>query len=662
VAARHPVVAARPASAAACARVVVGLAAAVGALLLAACGGGTSPPAPTEPPPVAAAVLTPAAPGELTAYLRERLRQRLGSGSPLASGAVGSPPAGFATAADPAAPATRVQEPGVDEDDRIKAHGSDVYTLHERTLRHDRLAGPQTLLHQQSLVLDPEPGDAETRFDGLYLTDDGAQAVVVGRSWAVVDWRGDCGAEVCPALGLIDVVPTLPRVLVQPLRTQPALAAGGRIVIDGRWVGSRRLGDRLVVVTTHAPALAVDALPPSATPAEREAALAALQAADLLPQLRVGAAPATPLVDESACYLQPGNASAAVEITTITVFDLASPTLAHRSRCFVGGSEALYLAADGLYLATTRTASAGTGVGAVFPADMRTDIHRFSLAGERPDYRASGSVDGHLGWDEERRPYRFSAWNGDLRVLSFTGSVGWAVPADAGVTAPSPATLTVLREDGDRLRELARLPNASRPAPLGKPGEQVYAVRFVQDRGYVVTFRQVDPLYVLDLADPADPRAAGVLELPGFAQDLLPLGDGWLLGIGRDAGPDGVVTGLQVTLFDVRDPAQPLLRERRTLGGAGSSSALDASRHGVNLAWRDSIARVALPVALALDDGWRQGLQRIEVDPAVGTLRLEPLIERTPALPWPDPSADRSLQIGDDLVWLSQDLVGAWAW
>jgi hypothetical protein len=631
------------------------------AALLSACGGGTGSD-PVAGPPAATAALVRAQPGELTDYLRARVRQRQGAGSPVATVAVGSGPGSLAAAADEPVSGTWLQEPGVDEDDLIKVAGNAVFSLYDGVLRHDQVTGAGTLSRTQALTLAPEPGDAQTRFHGLYLSDDASRVTVVGQVWELGGWQGDCGPAFCTSFGLISVEPTVPRVLIQPVSSGASLVAGERIVIDGQWVGSRRLGSQLVVVTTHVPALAVDVLPASASPQEREAAIAALKAADLLPRLRVGNRPSEALVSETDCYLQMGNASTDVEITTITVFDLATPELARQSRCFVGGTEALYMSTDALVLATTRWTYAALAAGTVYPAEIQTDVHRFALDGAAPVYRATGTVAGHLGWDAERKSHRFSQWNGHLRVLSYTGGTGWATPADAGVKAASPATLTVLQESGSQLREVARLPNARHAEPLGKPGEQVYAVRFAADKGYVVTFLQTDPLYVLDLANAADPRTVGVLEVPGFSRDLFPVGEGWLLGVGRSADAEGAVTGLQLALFDVRDPTQPRLHDSRLLGGSGSTTALDASRHGLNLRWQDGVARVALPLVLAEGGVWQHGLQRIEVNPAAGSLLLKPLIDRPAALPWPSLAGDRSVQIGDQLVWLSQDLLGAYAW
>jgi len=91
---------------------------------------------------------------------------------------------------------------------------------------------------------------------------------------------------------------------------------------------------------------------------------------------------------------------------------------------------------------------------------------------------------------------------------------------------------------------------------LGK-GQRIYAVRFDAGVGYVVTFRQTDPLYTLDLRDPAHPKVTGSLEINGYSAYLHPLGNGRLIGVGQEADANGRVQGTQVSLFDVSDPAAP---------------------------------------------------------------------------------------------------------
>jgi uncharacterized secreted protein with C-terminal beta-propeller domain len=102
--------------------------------------------------------------------------------------------------------------------------------------------------------------------------------------------------------------------------------------------------------------------------------------------------------------------------------------------------------------------------------------------------------------------------------------------------------------------------------PWLEPNETMQSMRFMGDMGYVVTFENTDPLFTVDLSDPYDPRVLGELKIPGFSQYLHPVGDGWLLGIGRDTEEltdnRGNVTGfrdtgMKVSLFDVRDPHNP---------------------------------------------------------------------------------------------------------
>jgi len=98
-------------------------------------------------------------------------------------------------------------------------------------------------------------------------------------------------------------------------------------------------------------------------------------------------------------------------------------------------------------------------------------------------------------------------------------------------------------------------------------GERIYAVRYFGDLATVVTFRQTDPLYVLDLADPAAPQLLGELKVPGFSNYLHPVGEDRLLGIGSSADAQGRVTGLQAQLFDLSDRTRPRSTDVLRLSG-----------------------------------------------------------------------------------------------
>ncbi len=655
----------------------LGLALAVVALL-SACGGGGGGGEPVTPPPVQnQATVSTARSGELLGYVRQRLQAR---GPQGAAATEAHAPTWFMTSVSTSGLVSRsgtvVQEPGVDEEDLLKTDGTRLYALqplmstgqpgsaYARLDIHARDAAGRPQPLGQAMLSSADGAWMTTR--GLLLADDLPRLAVVAEG-SSGGFGSPCPPGAACLAALLPYVPQRPRLHVHLLdASQPAaLPAPERLEIDGRLVGTRQIGRLLYVVASHVPQLAFDQLPATATTAERQAALDRLTVADVLPMVRVNGGAAQPLVTEVDCWLQPANASAQVAITTITTIDLGSPTWARSSRCFVGGTETLYLSASNLYLATTRDQVTILADGrTAFAPEMRTDLHKFALAGAGVSYRASGSVAGHMGWDRERRSHRLSEHNGDLRVLGFTGTLGWLSAADAGRTSPSPATLTVLREGANAtLQTVATLPNVQRPAPIGKPGEQVYAVRFAGDRGYVVTFRQVDPLYVLDLSNPADPRTAGELELPGFSDWLYPLEGGLLFGVGKDANDRGEVQGVKVALFDVRDAARPTLLDSRAYGGRGSMTALDTSAHGLSLRAAGGLTRLALPALLTTADGSgppEQQLLRFQVDGGTRTLATPAAIGLGSG--WVDLSATRSLLLGNQVHLLMDGRLQTWDW
>jgi len=591
---------------------------------------------------------------------------------------------------------TTVQEVGVDEDDLLKTDGRLLVSLVRSPDPTGLVAANRVLLHRReadgslaSLAGVTIASDAS--FSGLYLASAAQRVVALGS-------RDFIGIPTEPASAQLSSLPFAPQLsprlslalidIANPAVPTPLPS----VTIDGRLTASRLIGNRLYLVTQWLPNLPVAVR--ASDERERRAALDRLGNADILPTITVGSTAPQPLVNETDCFVQPANASAATEITTVTVIDLGSPALTRRSRCFVGGSEAAYLSTDSLYLATTRYAYTTDARGLSYRQDTSTDVHKFKLLDDGLDYRGTGNVAGHLGWEPEKKSYRLSEYNGDLRVLSYTGETGWFLPAMATATAtdailpspttsgpPSPATLTILRENpADKsLLPIATLPNARRTAPIGLPGEQVYAVRFAGPRAYVVTFRRTDPLYILDLADPADPRTVGELKATGFSDYLFPVGEGLLLGVGKDASSEGLVGGVKLALFDVADPARPREIATRQYGQRGSATALDTSRHGINLFTQGDVTRIALPLRINETAGTprggyeptRQGLARFEVSAAARSLTDKPMLfpvvfgPGTPAQSAYgalDVGQARSVQIGGQVYYLGGGTVLGAAW
>ncbi|MCU7891516.1 MAG: beta-propeller domain-containing protein [Candidatus Thiodiazotropha sp. (ex Ustalcina ferruginea)] len=257
--------------------------------------------------------------------------------------------------------------------------------------------------------------------------------------------------------------------------------------------------------------------------------------------------------------------------TTILSFDLATPLADISSQTLLGNSRMVYANQEHLYIARVEDQNwlwMPVMDGAEDPTPSTT-IHKFTLQSS-PQYVASGSVDGHL-----LNQFAMDEYEGVLRLVT-TEQSWWS-------TADPENRLYVMQQSGDQLVEHARLDG------LGKPGESVYAMRFDQDKGYLVTFEQIDPLITLDLSDAENPLVAGELEVPGFSTYLHPIEGDMILAIGQDTDNNGIKLGL----FDISDFSQPMLLNDHLIG-AGSYSEAAYNHHAFT--WFEQEQMLAIPV------------------------------------------------------------------
>ncbi len=103
-------------------------------------------------------------------------------------------------------------------------------------------------------------------------------------------------------------------------------------------------------------------------------------------------------------------------------------------------------------------------------------------------------------------------------------------------------------------------------------GETIHSARFLGDKAYMVTFRQTDPLFVIDLSNPADPKVLGYLKIPGVSDYLHPYDETHIIGVGRDATDEGRIRGMKLALFDVSDVANPKEISKYIIGDQGTYS------------------------------------------------------------------------------------------
>ena len=381
-----------------------------------------------------------------------------------------------------------------------------------------------------------------------------------------------------------------------------ALVSLETLSIEGQLVSSRRIGDVLYLVTRYTPYLAgYETYAYSDESRQNNAELLTGSTLDdLLPKVTDSQQQVSNLIDSSDCYLPTRSldVNSDPSIITVAAIPLAAPG-EQQSTCFLGDSETLYMTAESLYLATTQYNYQTFSTAAlVYDPQHTTAIHKFALQGGGIEYRGSGQVRGHLGWAEDKKSFRMGE-NGDyLNIVTSVGDT-W------GQT--SSTRLTVLKEasQGNALQVVSVIDG------IGKPGERLYAARFLGNRAYLVTFRLTDPLYVVDLSDQENPVIAGSLEIEGYSDYLHPISESLLLGIGKDAifddtssdfggGRGAWYQGLKLSLFDVSDPANPSEVAALVLGKRGTESAVLSDHHALSFlpASGTEPARLAIPVDL----------------------------------------------------------------
>jgi hypothetical protein len=244
-----------------------------------------------------------------------------------------------------------------------------------------------------------------------------------------------------------------------------------------------------------------------------------------LPQQRVRHAARQPLLD-CADVAHPGRDAGLGTISVLT-FKPGQPAAPVAAAIATDGDQ-VYSSADRLYVATT--AGGWWSLDRrVSPDAVATEVHAFDVTGTQSSWVASGDVPGYV-----MDRWSFSEHEGMLRIATTDGDT----------------RVHVLEENGARLEVVGSI------GGMGV-GESLESVRWFDDLAIVVTFRQVDPLYTVDLSDPRSPAVMGELKIPGFSSYLHPLGDDLLLGIGQDARANGWTVGTQASSFDVSDLRQP---------------------------------------------------------------------------------------------------------
>ncbi len=581
---------------------------------IAACGGGDSATTSNPTPPanvdiseygeltsteIEATVLKPASAQELENHLKNgmRLNVNLSDGAAILDTTAPTPAAtpSPAAAQESEFSATNTHVRGVDESDFVKYDGSYIYmTTHpEYIWGEDRPSAEIRILQSDPINAElseigkiPLDNDRWGEVSELYLVagEEQTEGLVTLRS----SWSYIAAAEPALADAVFDIYPApfedKIQLVTYDVSNPSSPEESFSVEIDGYLQSSRKIDNTLYLVTQFSPYFSFIHYhfdnPEDA--AENEQRIADIALRDLLPAVSVNGGEERPLVDAGDCFIpvdltpQHGYHN----IISIVAIDLENQEIAS-AKCLNTHVNGIYATQSSLYIG-------GSSVRDWFSHSSYTVIHKFTL-GDEISYRATGMVPGTLGWADPS--FRMDEFDGHLRVVTTSRDDNWN---------PS-HRLNILRDSSttDEMTLVAELPNDNHPQTIGKPNEDIYAVRFMGERAFVVTFERIDPLYLLDLADAENPFIAGELEVPGFSTYLHPVGDDYLLGIGQDADDAGIAQGVKVSLFDISDIGAPSLVNSETFGDRGSwSNALYDLRAISFLAPSEDQLRVAFPISV----------------------------------------------------------------
>jgi hypothetical protein len=296
---------------------------------------------------------------------------------------------------------------------------------------------------------------------------------------------------------------------------------------------------------------------------------------DWLPAVsdNLGSKTRTPLLDCDDVY-RPKEWSGG-ETTAVTSYDVATPADRHSVGVTADG-QVVYSSTDRLYVASTRMERpsiwrrmggvTGREIAPIQPQDVRTQLHAFALDGDDTTYVGSGHVAGSV-----RDRWSLDEHDGHLRVAWTRDQSGSITDKNGETRQHTRNGITIFSE-----RDGALVPTGQ----IGGLGidENIQSVRWFDTFAVLVTFRQMDPLYTIDLSDQDHPREVGKLKIPGYSGYLHPIGDDLLLGLGVDATDLGQNLGSQAAVFDISDLADPRRISKQGFGEQSSMPALEDPR------------------------------------------------------------------------------------
>lgn len=424
---------------------------------------------------------------------------------------------------------TNVQVEGVDEADIIKNDGEYIYLIKDQTVRIIKAYPPSVMREVSEIEIE------DVGFWPQEMFVDGDRLVIIGQS-SNYYWTQDyVKSSIMPypyhsnqtKVYIFDIAD----------RTNPEQE---RVVrLDGLYNTSRRIGDNMYLVLNANPNVwYFDE---------------AQTGDDLIPRIQDNDDESEPMVGCADIRYFPGFHQPNYLI--VVSIPLDDPEGKIDREIFLGSSENVYSSMTDLFVANSAyDYSRYTDWN--WSENTKTRIYKFALEDGEIDFKARGEVPGTI-----LNQFSMDAYKDNFRIATTKGNT-W------DDSNPSSNNVYVLDTDMKTVGSLEDL----------APGERIYSTRFMGDRLYMVTFKQVDPLFAIDLSSPTNPKVLGSLKIPGFSEYLHPYDEDHIIGFGKETveNTKGNVTmeGMKVAIFDVTDVSSPVQKFVEIIGDSGTYSEL----------------------------------------------------------------------------------------
>lgn len=297
---------------------------------------------------------------------------------------------------------------------------------------------------------------------------------------------------------------------------------------SGTLISSRMVGDILYLVYSYYVPGEIDETDPST----------------YVPTLYLGDAKTEVAADDIMLLGEPG----AAQYLTVSSIDVGSPAEFLDTQSILGCGSDIYCNSETLVVALTTMEETND------VSKDKTELFRFSLKDGAVTMESQGSVPGYV-----LNQFSMDEYNGYFRIVT-TENVTHYFNEGGIASAEQEKTRNHLFVLDESMNIVGSIEDLAR-------GESIYSARFMGDTGYFVTYRQVDPLFTVDLSTPSEPKILSELKVPGFSNYLHPFGDGLLLGFGQNSDEEsGEIQGLKLSMFDTSDPAAVAEKHSELLG------------------------------------------------------------------------------------------------